>query len=75
MLCGPAPTHKNMVLVSCKSFSDIQKVLHTAKAELSDILRAVEFLDWNAVSLVLANNKQVTYPFDDHHEFFCLIEV
>lgn len=52
MLCGPLSQRKNMVLLSCKSFEDVQSILRRAKSDLSDILRAVEFMDWESVSIV-----------------------
>ena len=42
-----------MVLLSCKSFEDVLVILNRAKTELADILRAVEFMDWESVDCVV----------------------
>ena len=53
LLCAPLAKHKNMVLLSCKSFEDVLVILNRAKTELADILRAVEFMDWESVNCVV----------------------
>jgi D-2-hydroxyglutarate dehydrogenase len=63
ILCAPLAKHKNMVLLSCKSFEDVLVILNRAKAELSDILRAVEFMDWDSVDCVVRQFKHLKYPF------------
>lgn len=57
ILCGPLAKHKNMVLLTCKSFEDVLKILRKAKNELSDILRAIEFMDWESVDCVVKMDK------------------
>ena len=53
LLCPPYAQHKNMILMSCHSFNDVLIVLEKAKSQLSDILRAVEFMDWESVDCVV----------------------
>jgi D-2-hydroxyglutarate dehydrogenase len=74
MLCGPLAKHKNMVLLSCRSFDDVLVILRKAKTDLSDVIRAVEFMDWESVDLVVRNfgNK---YPFNIPYQYFCLLEI
>lgn len=45
LLCPPMPKQKNLVLFACQSFDDIIKILHRAKEELAEIMRAIEFMD------------------------------
>lgn len=39
--------------MSCRSFEDVLIVLEKAKNQLSDILRAIEFMDWESVDCVI----------------------
>jgi D-2-hydroxyglutarate dehydrogenase len=55
ILCGPLAKHKNLLLVSCKSFNDVLLILNKAKTELGDVLRAFEFMDSQSVKVVLDN--------------------
>jgi FAD/FMN-containing dehydrogenase len=64
ILCGPIAKHKNMVLVSCKSFDDVLIVLKKAKSQLSDILRAIEFMDGESVDCVVQQLTYNKYPFN-----------
>lgn len=64
ILCGPFAKHKNMVLVSCKSFDDVLIVLQKAKSQLSDILRAIEFMDGESVDCVVQQLTYNKYPFN-----------
>jgi FAD/FMN-containing dehydrogenase len=74
MLCGPLAKHKNMVLLSCRSFDDVLAILQKARTELSDVIRAVEFMDWESVDIVVKNFGNV-YPFNIPYKYFCLLEI
>jgi FAD/FMN-containing dehydrogenase len=62
MLCGPLAKHKNMVLLSCKSFEDVLAILRKARTDLQDVVRAVEFMDWESMDIVVRNFGS-KYPF------------
>jgi len=64
LLCPPLVEHKNMILISCKTFDDVLVVLEKAKSQLSDILRAVEFMDWESVDCVVKQLTYNKYPFN-----------
>jgi FAD/FMN-containing dehydrogenase len=74
ILCGPQAKNKNMVLLSCRTFEDVLKIQKKAKADLSDILRAFEFMDWESVDIVVTQSKKSNYPFTVPYKFFCLVE-
>lgn len=75
MLCGPLAKHKNMVLLSCRSFEDVLAILRKAKTDLSDMIRAVEFMDWESVDIVIRNLPGSKYPFNIPYKYFCLLEI
>ena len=45
LLCPPNLTNRNLVMLACNSWDGVLDVLKTAKAELSDILQAIEVMD------------------------------
>jgi FAD/FMN-containing dehydrogenase len=50
--CPALPTSKNVVLLVCNSYSDVLRVLQTAKEELGLGLSAIELIDWNTMQFV-----------------------
>ena len=53
LLCAPLPKSTHTVMLSCRTFENVQAVLQRAKSDFPDILRAVDFMDWNAMKCVL----------------------
>ena len=47
------PKNRQVGMLASNNYDDILKGLQTAKAELSDSLSAIEFMDWESVSIAL----------------------
>lgn len=54
ILCPPLPKSKQLAIVGCETFDDVVEILKRAKIQLSDILQACEFMDREAMELVLS---------------------
>mmetsp|Transcript_44596 Transcript_44596/g.93596 ORF Transcript_44596/g.93596 Transcript_44596/m.93596 type:complete len:578 (-) Transcript_44596:72-1805(-) len=52
MACPALPTSKNATILVCDSYTNVLKVLQTAKDELGEILSAMELMDYNTLQLV-----------------------
>jgi FAD/FMN-containing dehydrogenase len=74
ILCPPLPKSKQLAIIACDSFEDIVEILKKAKLQLSDILQACEFMDRDAMQIVLKNQGREEV-FDESYPFYSIIEV
>ena len=74
ILCPPLPKSKQLAMIACESFEDVVEILKKAKIQLSDILQACEFMDRDAMQIVL-KNKGREEVFDQSYPFYSIIEV
>lgn len=54
ILCPPEPKSRQLAIVACETFDDVQTILKKAKIELSDILQACEFMDRSSMEAVVS---------------------
>ncbi|XVE82548.1 hypothetical protein DITRI_Ditri16bG0014100 [Diplodiscus trichospermus] len=75
LLTPPKLSSVNIAFLACKDYSSCQKLLMEAKRKLGEILSAFEFLDNQAVDLVLHHLDGVRNPLPaSMHNFYVLIE-
>lgn len=74
ILCPPLPKSKQLAIIACESFEDVVEILKKAKLQLSDILQACEFMDKEAMEIVLKNQGR-EHVFDKSYPFYSIIEV
>lgn len=74
ILCPPLPKSKQLAIISCETFDDVQSVLKKAKLHLSDILQACEFMDRDSMQIVLKKQGKDDI-FDKEYPFYSIIEV
>ena len=74
ILCPPLPKSKQLAIVACETFDDVIEVLKKAKLQLSDILQACEFMDTQAMDIVLKTHDRESI-FDQSYPFYSIIEV
>ncbi len=68
------PKAISVAFVGCANYERVLKVLATAKAELGEILSAVEFLDRESMELVLKHIPNTRDPLQTSHPLYVLIE-
>ena len=64
--------HRNVCVVACNSFDEVLKILQIAKAELGDVLQAVEMMDAVAIKILRDIHPEAAFPFSDEHPFYAL---
>ncbi|XP_015576266.1 D-2-hydroxyglutarate dehydrogenase, mitochondrial [Ricinus communis] len=74
ILTPPKLSSVNIAFLACKDYLSCQKLLLEAKRKLGEILSAFEFLDSEAMGLVLNHLEGVRNPFPPMHNFYVLIE-
>lgn len=72
--CSSIPKDKELVLLSVNSFSLIPEIFQKMKASSLDCL-AFEFITDIGMKAVLNAMPQIKMPFEDHNEYFVLIEM
>ena len=76
LLCPPLLTNRNLAMLTCKSFVSVLNLLKIAKAELSDLIQAIEVVDSYSVETVLDQFKDTAkLPFTRQYPFYVLIEI
>ncbi|CAI9110854.1 OLC1v1010944C1 [Oldenlandia corymbosa var. corymbosa] len=75
ILTPPKLSSVNIAFLACSDYSSCQKLLLEAKRKLGEILSAFEFLDSDAMNLVLKHLDGVRNPLPPSiHNFYILIE-
>ncbi|KAK6924488.1 FAD-linked oxidase, C-terminal [Dillenia turbinata] len=75
ILTPPKLPSVHVAFLACQDFYGCQKLLLEAKTKLGEILSAFEFLDYEAMDLVLKNLEGVRNPLPPSiHNFYVLIE-
>ncbi|CAN4123672.1 unnamed protein product [Withania somnifera] len=75
ILTPPKLSSVNVCFLACKDYESCLKLLLEAKRKLGEILSAFEFLDHDAMDLVLKHLEGVRNPFPSSmHNFYVLIE-
>ncbi|KAJ8764438.1 hypothetical protein K2173_006178 [Erythroxylum novogranatense] len=75
ILTPPKLSSVNIAFLACKDYLNCQKLLSEAKRKLGEILSAFEFLDREAMDLVLSQLDNVRNPLpSSKHNFYVLIE-
>ena len=73
-----ASSATNLAFFACSTFENVCKVYKNARAQLGEILSAVEFLDDTSVKIVLKELTHLKHPFDsvkdESNPFYILIE-
>ena len=75
MLCPTLPTHRSVCVVACNTFDQVMQILRTAKAELGDVLQAVEMMDSVSIQILRDIHPDAAYPFGEEHPFYALVEI
>ncbi|KAK6150619.1 hypothetical protein DH2020_015551 [Rehmannia glutinosa] len=75
ILTPPKLSSVNLAFLACEDYTSCQKLLSEAKRKLGEILSAFEFLDINAMDLVLKHLDGLRNPLPSaKHNFYILIE-
>ncbi|XP_057766180.1 D-2-hydroxyglutarate dehydrogenase, mitochondrial isoform X2 [Salvia miltiorrhiza] len=75
ILTPPKLSSVNLAFLACEDYLSCQKILLEAKRKLGEILSAFEFLDINAMDLVLKHIDGLRDPLpSSKHNFYVLIE-
>ncbi|CAA0839247.1 D-2-hydroxyglutarate dehydrogenase-mitochondrial [Striga hermonthica] len=75
ILTPPKLPSINLAFLACEDYASCQKLLSEAKRKLGEILSAFEFLDINAMDLVLKHLDGLRDPLpSSRHNFYVLIE-
>ncbi|XP_010932808.1 probable D-2-hydroxyglutarate dehydrogenase, mitochondrial isoform X2 [Elaeis guineensis] len=75
ILTPPKLLSTNLALLACKDFLSCQKLLLEAKRELGEAISAFEFMDSDAMDMVLAHMDGARNPFpSSSYNFYVLIE-
>lgn len=75
LLTPPKLSSVNLAFLACENYLSCQKILLEAKRKLGEILSAFEFLDINAMDLVLKQLDGLRDPLpSSKHNFYVLIE-
>ncbi|KAJ7944212.1 D-2-hydroxyglutarate dehydrogenase, mitochondrial-like [Quillaja saponaria] len=75
ILTPPKLSSVNVAFLACKDYDSCQRLLQDAKRKLGEILSAFEFLDSQAMDLVLHHLEGVRNPLPpSRHNFYLLIE-
>lgn len=74
ILTPPKLSSVNLAFLACEDYASCQKLLLEAKRKLGEILSAFEFLDANAMNLVLKHLDGLRDPLSSVHNFYVLIE-
>ncbi|KAK8619130.1 hypothetical protein V6N13_133097 [Hibiscus sabdariffa] len=75
ILTPPKLSSENIAFLACRDYSSCQKLLMEAKRKLGEVLSAFEFLDIQAMDLVLNHLDGVRNPLPaTMHNFYVLIE-
>ncbi|KAL6576107.1 D-2-hydroxyglutarate dehydrogenase, mitochondrial [Orobanche hederae] len=75
ILTPPKLSSVNLAFIACGDYTSCQKLLSEAKSKLGEILSAFEFLDINAMDLVLDHLDGLRDPLpSSKHNFYILIE-
>ncbi|KAK2990442.1 hypothetical protein RJ640_011190 [Escallonia rubra] len=75
ILTPPKLSSVNLAFLACKDYSSCQKLLLAAKRKLGEILSAFEFLDTQALDLVLKHLEGARNPLPTSmHNFYILME-
>ncbi|ODQ64849.1 hypothetical protein NADFUDRAFT_25106 [Nadsonia fulvescens var. elongata DSM 6958] len=73
ILCPQRPKATNVAFLGVESYEAVQKAFVHAKAELSEILSAFEFMDNKSLKLV-QDHSDLARPLEDEYPFYVLIE-
>ncbi|KAI3451006.1 hypothetical protein Pfo_007671 [Paulownia fortunei] len=75
ILTPPKLSSVNLAFLACEDYTSCQKLLSEAKRKLGEVLSAFEFLDINAMDLVLKHLDGLRHPLpSSEHNFYILIE-
>ncbi|KAI9486136.1 MAG: hypothetical protein EXX96DRAFT_31813 [Benjaminiella poitrasii] len=75
LLTPRRPKAVNVAMVALDSFEAVQKAFVMAKEDLSEILSAFEFWDYDSVGVVKSQMMQDTnFPIEGKHAFYVLLE-
>ncbi|XP_051152145.1 D-2-hydroxyglutarate dehydrogenase, mitochondrial isoform X2 [Andrographis paniculata] len=75
ILTPPKLSSINVAFLACEDYTSCQKLLFEARRKLGEILSAFEFLDINAMDLVLKHLDGLRNPLpSSKHNFYVLIE-
>ena len=72
ILCPPKPKSLNLTLLAVNNFSTLMPLIRKARAELGEIVSAIEFLDSESMRLV-TTHLGLSNPIADNN-FYMLIE-
>jgi len=69
------PKSVQVAVLACQSFQDVVEGMQAARAQLSEIISAIEFLDRDCLDLVVAEPMyHLRDPLPDPYRFYLLIE-
>lgn len=71
VLCSPLPKSTQVALVASESFSDVERILHRANQNVSDILYSYEHIDRELMQIILTGKEDM---FPKSYPFYSLIE-
>lgn len=74
ILAAAKPKAFNAIFCGIENFDIVQDLFVKAKSELSEILSAFEFMDRGSVEMTIDYLKDMTFPLQNHHNFYVLIE-
>jgi FAD/FMN-containing dehydrogenase len=73
ILCPPKPSAVNVAFLGLDSYDKVQKTFVRARAELSEILSAFEFMDAKSLEFV-EKDSDLIRPLEERYPFYVLIE-
>jgi D-2-hydroxyglutarate dehydrogenase len=74
ILAARKPKCQSVALLGCASYTHVLQAMQKARADLQEIVSAVEFLDRGAMDLVLKHLPGARDPLPSVHPFYMLIE-
>lgn len=74
LACPALAPHVHVAWLACRSFEEVRRVLTVARAELGEILSAVEFLDGDALDATTRAHPAVADPLECDAPFRVLVE-
>ena len=74
ILTPPAPAAKNVALLACNTFEDVQKAMVAARSQLGEVLSAFEFIDAPSMELVLGHGGVFPDGMGTAYKFYCVVE-
>jgi len=74
ILAARKPKFQMVALLGCASYAHVLQAMQQARADLLEIVSAIEFLDRDALALVLKHIPGARDPLEKTHPFYMLIE-